>query len=230
LSIEEKYDEIKALIALGKEKGYLLYEEINDLLPADVTSAEELDDLFSAFGAAGIEIVDSEKTYRDEKVGPEEVEGGSSELDLTPGALDKTNDPVRMYLREMGTVPLLTREGEVAIAKRIERGKLTVIKLISRTSKVTQEVVEMGDQLKRGERTIRELVVFNEEEITDEKLERRRRCAARATRSWTSVRRLSPASACASSASTRSSSPVRSRISPAIEWRSGNRAVACLRS
>jgi RNA polymerase primary sigma factor len=175
LSIEEKYDEIKALIALGKEKGYLLYEEINDLLPADVTSAEELDDLFSAFGAAGIEIVDSEKTYRDEKVGPEEVEGGSSELDLTPGALDKTNDPVRMYLREMGTVPLLTREGEVAIAKRIERGKLTVIKLISRTSKVTQEVVEMGDQLKRGERTIRELVVFNEEEITDEKLERRRK-------------------------------------------------------
>ncbi len=175
MSIEEKYDEIKALIALGKEKGYLLYEEINDLLPADVTSAEELDDLFSAFGAAGIEIVDSEKTYRDEKVGPEEVEGGGSELDLTPGALDKTNDPVRMYLREMGTVPLLTREGEVAIAKRIERGKLTVIKLISRTSKVTQEVVEMGDALKRGERTIRELVVFNEEEITDEKLERRRK-------------------------------------------------------
>ena len=175
MSIEEKYDEIKALIAMGKEKGYLLYEEINELLPADVTSAEELDDLFSAFGAAGIEIVDSEKTYRDEKVGGEETEGGGSELDLTPGALDKTNDPVRMYLREMGTVPLLTREGEVAIAKRIERGKLTVIKLISRTSKVTQEVVEMGEQLKRGERTIRELVVFNEEEITDEKLERRRK-------------------------------------------------------
>jgi RNA polymerase primary sigma factor len=75
----------------------------------------------------------------------------------------------------MGTVPLLTREGEVAIAKRIERGKLTVIKLISRTSKVTQEVVEMGEQLKRGERTIRELVIFNEEEVTDEKLERRRK-------------------------------------------------------
>jgi len=175
LSIEEKYDEIKALIAMGKEKGYLLYEEINELLPADVTSAEELDDLFSAFGAAGIEIVDSEKTYRDEKVGGEESESSSNELDLTPGALDKTNDPVRMYLREMGTVPLLTREGEVAIAKRIERGKLTVIKLISRTSKVTQEVVEMGGQLKRGERTIRELVVFNEEEVTDEKLERRRK-------------------------------------------------------
>ncbi len=174
MSIEEKYDEIRALITMGKEKGYLLYEEINELLPADVTSAEELDDLFSAFGAAGIEIVDSEKTYRDEKVGGDERES-SPDLDLTPGALDKTNDPVRMYLREMGTVPLLTREGEVAIAKRIERGKLTVIKLISRTSKVTQEVVEMGEQLKRGERTIRELVIFNEEEVTDEKLERRRK-------------------------------------------------------
>jgi RNA polymerase primary sigma factor len=161
-------------MAMGKEKGYLLYEEINELLPADVTSAEELDDLFSAFGAAGIEIVDSEKSYREERPGGEDGEGGS-ELDLTPGALDKTNDPVRMYLREMGTVPLLTREGEVAIAKRIERGKLTVMKLISRTPKVTQEVIEMGEQLKRGERTIRELVVFNEEEITDEKLERRRK-------------------------------------------------------
>ena len=174
MSIEEKYDEIRTLMAMGKEKGYLLYEEINELLPTDVTSAEELDDLFSAFGAAGIEIVDSEKSYREERPSGEDGEGGS-ELDLTPGALDKTNDPVRMYLREMGTVPLLTREGEVAIAKRIERGKLTVMKLISRTPKVTQEVIEMGEQLKRGERTIRELVVFNEEEITDEKLERRRK-------------------------------------------------------
>jgi RNA polymerase primary sigma factor len=176
LSIEEKYDEIRALMAMGKEKGYLLYEEINELLPADVTSAEELDDLFSALGAAGIEVVDSEKSYRDDKGGSDDSEGGGGgDLDLTPGVLDKTNDPVRMYLREMGTVPLLTREGEVAIAKRIERGKLTVMKLISRTSKVTQEVIEMGEQLKRGERTIRELVVFNEEEITDEKLERRRK-------------------------------------------------------
>jgi RNA polymerase primary sigma factor len=176
LSIEEKFDDIRALMAMGKEKGYLLYEEINELLPADVTSAEELDDLFSALNSAGIEVVDSEKSYRDDKSSSDDTEGGSGgDLDLTPGVLDKTNDPVRMYLREMGTVPLLTREGEVAIAKRIERGKLTVMKLISRTPKVTQEVIEMGEQLKRGERTIRELVVFNEEEITDEKLERRRK-------------------------------------------------------
>jgi RNA polymerase primary sigma factor len=129
--------------------------------------------LFSTFGSAGIEVVDSEKSYRDDKLQGEGGEEG--DLDLTPGALDKTNDPVRMYLREMGTVPLLTREGEVAIAKRIEQGKLAVIKSISRTPKVTQEVIDMGEQLRRGERTVRELVVFNEEEITDEKIAARQR-------------------------------------------------------
>src|SRR5688572_11019799 len=183
LSIEERYDEVKQLITIGKEKGYLLYDEVNELLPADITSSEELDDLFSTFGSAGIEVVDSEKTYRDEQRGVTGGEGpeGESDLDLTPGALDKTNDPVRMYLREMGTVPLLTREGEVAIAKRIEQGKLAVIKTISRTPKVTQEVIEMGEQLKRGERTVRELVVFNEEEITDEKIAARQRELVRQT-------------------------------------------------
>ncbi len=175
MSIEEKYDEIRQLITIGKEKGYLLYDEVNELLPADITSSEELDDLFSTFGSAGIEVVDSEKTYRDEQRGGPEGPEPESELDLTPGTLDKTNDPVRMYLREMGTVPLLTREGEVAIAKRIEQGKLAVIKTISRTPKVTQQVIEMGEQLKRGERTVREIVIFHEEEITDEKLEARRR-------------------------------------------------------
>ncbi len=174
MSIEEKYDEIRHLITVGKEKGYLLYDEVNELLPADITSSEELDELFSTFGSAGIEVVDSEKAYlRDEQPRPEGEESG--DLDLTPGALDKTNDPVRMYLREMGTVPLLTREGEVAIAKRIEQGKLAVIKSISRTPKVTQDVLEMGEQLKRGERTVRELVVFVEEEITDEKIAARQR-------------------------------------------------------
>src|ERR1043165_1781198 len=173
MSIEEKYDEIRQLIAQGKEKGYLLYEEINEILPAEITSGEELDDLFSTFGSAGIEVVDSEKTYRDDK-GPDgpDAEG---DLDLTPGALDKTNDPVRMYLREMGTVPLLTREGEVEIAKRIERGKLAVIKSISRTPTIAREIMKMGDQLKNDERSIRELVTFVDEELTDEKIDDRKK-------------------------------------------------------
>ena len=159
MSIEEKYDEVKQLIAIGKEKGYLLYDEVNELLPADITSSDELDDLFSTFGSAGIEVVDSEQKYREDKLLDRTGEGAEElELDLTPGALDKTNDPVRMYLREMGTVPLLTREGEVEIAKRIERGKLAVIKSISRTPTVARAIMTMGDQLKNEERSIRELL------------------------------------------------------------------------
>jgi RNA polymerase primary sigma factor len=174
LSIEEKYDEVRQLISIGKEKGYLLYDEVNELLPAEITSSDELDDLFNTFGSAGIEVVDSEKTYLQEKQFDRTSEGSEElELDLTPGALDKTNDPVRMYLREMGTVPLLTREGEVEIARRIERGKLAVIKSISRTPTVAKNIIAMGDQLKVGTRTIRELVIFQDEEITDERVEER---------------------------------------------------------
>src|SRR5438094_8956434 len=122
LSIEEKYDEVRQLISIGKEKGYLLYDAVNELLPAEITSSDELDDLFNTFGSAGIEVVDSEKTYLQEKQFDRTAEGSEElELDLTPGALDKTNDPVRMYLREMGTVPLLTRESAGEIGGRLER-------------------------------------------------------------------------------------------------------------
>ncbi len=176
LSIEEKYDEVRQLISIGKEKGYLLYDEVNELLPADITSSDELDDLFSTFGSAGIEVVDSEQKYREDKLLDRTGEGAEElELDLTPGALDKTNDPVRMYLREMGTVPLLTREGEVEIAKRIERGKLAVIKSISRTPTIARAIIQMGEALKADERSIRELVTFVDEELTDEKIEDRKK-------------------------------------------------------
>jgi RNA polymerase primary sigma factor len=173
LSIEEKYDEVRQLINIGKEKGYLLYDEVNELLPSEITSSDELDDLFNTFGSAGIEVIDSDQKYLRDDVKPIDRTGEGAEeleLDLTPGALDKTNDPVRMYLREMGTVPLLTREGEVEIARRIERGKLAVIKSISRTPLISKKVIELGDQLHTGERTIRELVIFNDEEITDERI------------------------------------------------------------
>src|SRR3954468_24769292 len=177
LSIEERYDEVRQLISIGKEKGYLLHDEVNELLPTEITSSEELDDLFNTFGSAGIEVIDSDQKYaRDEKPIDRTGEGAEEiELDLTPGALDKTNDPVRMYLREMGTVPLLTREGEVEIARRIERGKLAVIKSISRTPLIAKKVILLGDQLHAGERTIRELVIFNDEEITDERIAERSR-------------------------------------------------------
>src|SRR4026208_1728237 len=173
LSLEERYDEVRQLIQVGKEKGYLLYEETHGILPPETPSAEELDDLVNAFGAAGIEVVDSDKAYRGDKDFDREGSGDEPELDLTPGALDKTNAPVRMYLREMGTVRVPTREGEVAIAKRIERGKLAVIKSISRTPTIAKRILIMGDQLRAGERTIRELVIFSDEEITDEVIQER---------------------------------------------------------
>jgi RNA polymerase primary sigma factor len=192
VSIEEKYDEVRQLISIGKEKGYLLYDEVNELLPADITSSEDLDDLFSTFGNAGIEVVDSEQKYREDKLLDRTGEGAEElELDLTPGALDKTNDPVRMYLREMGTVPLLTREGEVEIAKRIERGKLAVIKSISRTPTVARTIIQMGEQLRNDERTIRELVTFQDEELTDERIDDRKKEVLRqmdaVRRAWQNV-------------------------------------------
>jgi len=176
LSIEEKYDEVRQLISIGKEKGYLLYDEVNELLPSEITSSDELDDLFNTFGSAGIEVLDADQAkFREDKAFDRTGEGSEElDLDLTPGALDKTNDPVRMYLREMGTVPLLTREGEVEIARRIERGKLAAIKSISRTPMVAKRVMQMGDQLRAGERTIRELVIFQDDELTDDRLEDRK--------------------------------------------------------
>ena len=171
LSIEEKYDEIRQLIIIGKEKGYLLYDEVNEVLPADLTSSQDLDDLFNIFGNAGIDVVDSEQKYLGEKVVDRRSEGaGDAENAAPPTGVDKTSDPVRMYLREMGTVPLLNREGEVVIAKRIERGKLAVVRSISRTPTSARIIVRLGEQLRSGERTIRELVVFKDEELSDNRI------------------------------------------------------------
>ncbi len=185
LAIEEKYDQVRQLIAMGKERGYLLYDEVNDLLPAEVHSSEEIDDLLSTFERYGIEVYEDISSVKAARAAaeaadhPEEVaaEGREPaeepELDLTPGALEKTNDPVRMYLREMGTVPLLTREGEVAIAKRIERGLLVVLKIISRSPVTMKELIEVGEHLRQGERSIKEIVQFDDEELTEEKIERK---------------------------------------------------------
>jgi len=167
LAIEEKFDhEIDGLIEVGKEKGYLTYGDVNDMLPEEISSADDLDDLITTIGTQGIDLLDGPKFGPDKEF--EAEEGEDVELDLTPGTLEKTNDPVRMYLREMGTVPLLTREGEVEIAKRIERGQMRVLKAISRSSIVIREIVALGEDLKRGVRNVKEVVVFDEEELTEE--------------------------------------------------------------
>jgi RNA polymerase primary sigma factor len=163
---EHEHD-IDTLIEVGKEKGYLTYGDVNDMLPEEMaTSPDDLDDLITTIGTQGIDLLDGPKFHGDKDF---ELEDGEDvELDLTPGTLEKTNDPVRMYLREMGTVPLLTREGEVEIAKRIERGQLRVMKAISRSPIVIREVAALGEDLKRGVRNVKEVVIFDEEELTEE--------------------------------------------------------------
>jgi RNA polymerase primary sigma factor len=172
--MEDKYeDDIQKLIDTGKEKGYLTYGEVNDLIPNDLNSPDDLDDLITTIGTQGIDLLDEGGPKFGGDKYEEGEEGEDVELDLTPGTLEKTNDPVRMYLREMGTVPLLTREGEVEIAKRIERGQLRVMKAISRSSIVIREIMGLGEDLKRGVRNIKEVVIFDEEEITEEILQAR---------------------------------------------------------
>jgi RNA polymerase primary sigma factor len=172
----DKYED--EIVEVGKEKGYLTFGEVNDLLPGEITSPDDLDDLLTTINTQGIELGEREGRERDKYEPEAGEEGDDVELDLSPGTLEKTNDPVRMYLREMGPVPLLTREGEVEIAKRIERGQLRVMKAISRSPIVIREIVGLGEDLRRGVRNIKEVVTFDEEELTEEILQARVRQTA----------------------------------------------------
>ena len=177
MAIDDKFeDDISNLIDSGKEKGYLTYGDVNDMLPDDMHNADDLDDLITTIGTQGIDLLDGPKFGGDKDFDLEE--GEDVELDLTPGTLEKTNDPVRMYLREMGTVPLLTREGEVEIAKRIERGQMRVLKSLSRSPVVIREIVALGEDLKRGVRNVKEVVTFDEEELTEDVVQARVRATA----------------------------------------------------
>ena len=186
LAIEERFDQVRSLITLGKERGYLLYDEVNDLLPSEVHSSDEIEEVLSAFERYGIVMYEDLATAQAARAALEETEAAEAEpaeanvaadaeLDLTPGAMGKREDPVRLYLREMGSVPLLTREGEVAIAKRIERGQRLVFKTISRSPMILKELLAAGEELRQGARTIKEIVQFDAEELTDKKIERKTR-------------------------------------------------------
>src|SRR5512142_2564989 len=159
-------------MSMGKERGYLLYDEVNDLLPEGIYSSDELDSIFSLFGSAGIEVIDSEQKFQDEgkKDDKQGEDAEENEFDFGAITLDKTNDPVRMYLREMGTVPLLSREGEVEIAKRIEHGQKIVLKALSRSALVVREILNIGDKLKKELLSIRDVVAFNDDDLSDERL------------------------------------------------------------
>ena len=167
VSIEDQYAEVGQLIEMGKAKGYLLHDEVEALLPADLTASDQLDDLFRALGAAGIEIVEMAPLESDAARG-DDRDAGDGALDLTPDPLDTLADPVRLYLREIGAVSLLTREQEVTLAKRIERGKQAVILALSRTPSVVRQILRMGEALRDDARNIRELVTLRGEETDDQ--------------------------------------------------------------
>ena len=173
MSVEDKYyDEVKELILIGKERGYLLYDEVNDVLPEGVCSSNELDGIFSLFGAAGIEIIDAEQNFFDgEKRAANEDTAVEGEFNLgSLNSLDKTTDPVRIYMREMSAAPLLNREEEVEVARRIERGRRVIMKAISRSPLAVREILLIGDQLTKGSISIKDIVSFGDEEDSEAKL------------------------------------------------------------
>ena len=153
---KKSMEEVKQLIDMGKEKGFLTYDEVNDLLPPDIVSSEQIDDVMSMFGEMDIEVVDSAQKVKIPKIKldldeEEESEGEQEEMEFEPGTLGRTSDPVRMYLREMGSVSLLTREGEVEIAKRIEEGDRDVARVILNTPVTIKEVLSLGERLQKGQ-------------------------------------------------------------------------------
>ena len=178
--IENEFGHVHQLILIGKERGYLLYDEINDGLPADVHSSQEIDDLLSALERQGIQIYEDIATARATRAAANDAEGpepdpkeelsAEADLDLSVGVDHESQDPVRIYLREMASVPLLSREGEVVIAKRIERGQLVVMKAITRSPMVIKEIIAVGESLRKGVRSIKEIVQCDDEELTEAKI------------------------------------------------------------
>jgi len=179
MSEEPKLEELDRLISMGKQKGFLTYDEVNNALPSDLVSLDQLDDIMMMFGAMDIEVVDSAKAgrlpseVRERKAQAEpednDDDGPPEPIDLTPGPVGRTEDPVRLYLREMGRVALLTREGEIALAKRIEEGKNQVTAAILSTNLALERFRELRDQLRQHDISVKEVVDVNEEEFTEEK-------------------------------------------------------------
>src|ERR1700682_3405711 len=183
------HEQVRNLITVGKERGYLLSEEVDQVLPAELHSTEEIDDLLSTFERIGITLYEDLAAAKAARATVDPIVSESpvaewtdntpvaeeSELDLTPGMLDKNNDPVRLYLREMGSVPLLKRQDEVAIAKRMERGHLMVLKSISRSPIVLKELIAVAGDLRSGTLSIKKIIQFDQEELTEEETENKTR-------------------------------------------------------
>src|SRR5215213_2234914 len=182
---KDRDDVMERLLELGGDKKYLTFDDLNRELPDNVVSPDDIEDVLQKLEGSNIPVADSDERLREQAaaiVVDDEEDGLDEdvELDLSAGALEKTNDPVRLYLREMGVVPLLTREGEVAIAKRIERGQLKTQKAIARSPIAVREVLKIGEDLENGRINIRDTVTFSEQaELTGDEDK------AEEYRSWT---------------------------------------------
>jgi RNA polymerase primary sigma factor len=171
VAIDEKYDGLQRLVQMGKEKGYVLYDEVSEILPGDIPGGSELEDVLAGLDVAGIEILEEPKDFEKKLEEAEEL----IDLELPAGVGEKINDPVRMYLREMGTVPLLTREGEVEIARRIERGQNTVLKSLARAPLVVQEILAMAEEMTRNALSARDIIQIADPLLTDEMVDEKQR-------------------------------------------------------
>ena len=169
VNLEDKNrdDVMERLLELGGDKKYLTFDDLNRELPDNVVSPDDIEDVLQKLEGSNIAVSDSDERLLEQAASIAAEDGEALdedvELDLSAGALEKTNDPVRLYLREMGVVPLLTREGEVAIAKRIERGQLKTQKAIARSPIAVKEVLRIGEELTVGAANIRDIVIFSEQ-------------------------------------------------------------------
>ena len=165
---EDKRDRLQQLVEEGKENGYVAYDDLSESLPASLGNGAELGNLLAELDGSGIEILEDPKLEFDQKL--EEAED-LLDVDLVPVGGEKVDDPVRTYLREMGTVPLLSREGETDIARRIERGQNTVMKALSRSPLVIQEILDRAEEVRRGTLAARDVVLVADPLSMDEPTE-----------------------------------------------------------
>lgn len=181
--LQNEDERVRELINIGKQRGYVSFEEVNETLPIETRTSTDIDGLFSALEHQNVPVYEDAPRAG---AAPGEVEGaefepaedlaaGDANLDESVRRPDSTNDPVRLYLREMGSVPLLKREDEVAIAKRMERGRELVLKTLSRSPVVVEEIIRIGNAIRTGAVSIREVVQFDEEDLTVEKIEKKTR-------------------------------------------------------
>lgn len=165
--LNEKEKLIKRLLRMGKKKQFLSFDELNREIPDDLMSPDDIEEVLGRLEASGISVADADAHLLSQAahvaMDSKDDDEDDDDLDLSAGKLDKTNDPVRLYLREMGIVPLLTRQGEVTIAQRIERGQMKAEKAIARSPIAVEELIKIGEDLETGDASIREMVIFSEQ-------------------------------------------------------------------